>query len=354
MKMSGHYLAVVSSSVFHILAIALTQEVVGQSLPEWSPEDRVRLKKGELIAGAGLLIDNPPANDLAQPAPDPSTPSLPEEISEPPYDPELIPAEFLDDYFSKAPSSYLIDPQQLLSGQEAIDREGFLEYHAEDSEVDIRLYLFDAQQIIPTQYTLQELAEKHYSKSRLTAVVFCFLGDPSRNRLALSGNEADSLETLEVRKMLEGSLVKAMEKSDASAQVEAFVVQLSIKLYWLEQTMADAQAQKLAKAVAEKQIDSAESNGDESGSSAGVLGEMRPYLLYIVVGVIGVCLVLLASGGIFFIWKKNRRYHFPVLDLPRRLGADYAAGVGAVIAFHNKYGSPATQRDQVPDYLKRT
>jgi len=41
------------------------------------------------------------------------------------------------------------------------------------------------------------------------------------------------------------------------------------------------------------------------------------------------------------------------MELPRRLGADYAAGVGAVLAFHNKLGSPSSQRDQVPDYLTR-
>lgn len=336
----------------YLALIALSQQLSGQALPAWSDEDRARLKRGEIIPGAILLIDELPAeNKTPQPAPDPEVPSLPEVVPEPPYDPELIPDVFLSDYFSKSPSGYLIDPQKLFSRQEGMDREGFLAYHAVESEVEIRLYLFDAQQVIPDQYTLQELAQEQYSDTELTAVVFCFLGDPSRNQLAFGGKLAGELETLEIRRILESALLKGMEKSEPAAQVEAFVIQLSIKLYWMEQTLIKNKDEELAGATTANKTPTSDTGREASGEPAGIIARLKPYFLYMTVAGGSLLLIVIGIVGIFLLWKKNRRYHFPVLDMPRRLGADYAAGVGAVIAFHNKYGSPSNQRDQVPDYL---
>lgn len=348
MKAGNFHRVALTKALLCLFLLPLLQQAFGQALPAWTPEDRARLRKGDIIAGAGLLVDAPPARN--QPAPDPEVPSLPELPPEPPYDPELIPEELLSAYFSTTPQTYLIDPQQLLSRQETMDREGFLEYHAAESMVDIRLYLFDAQQKIPSQYSLKKLAEERYAKSDLTAVVFCFLGDPSRNMLAFGGKNAEHQKTLEIRRMLDDSLLKAMEKSDPAAQVEAFVVQLSIKLYWMERSMAQAQVKK---ALQNDAAATADNSGQTERKPAGAMAEIQPYLLYIVVGSGGLGLVVLGAFGVFYLWRRSRKYHFPVLELPRRLGADYAAGVGAVIAFHNKHGSPSAQRDQVPDYLMR-
>ncbi|WP_435894882.1 hypothetical protein [Oceaniferula spumae] len=337
-------------AICFLVALA-PQTSLAQALPVWSAEDRAKLSKGELIAGAGLLVDDSAASELPEVAPDPEVPSLPPEEPEPVYDPEVIPEEFLSAYFSATPKTYLIDPQQLLSRQEAMDREGFLEYHAADSAVDIRLYLFDAEQKIPAGYTLQALAEERYANSNLTAVVFCFLGNPSRNMLAFGGKGADSLDSEEVRKMLEVSILKAMEKSEPAGQVEAFVVQLSIKLYWMERAIAKEQvAQGNTMGVT---TEAEKKSQAETPAATGAFTEIKPYLPYIVIGGSGVTVSCVALAAAIFLWRRSRKYHFPVLEIPRRLGADYGAGVGAVIAFHNKQGSPSSQRDQVPDYLTR-
>lgn len=330
------------------LFFVLAQQAAGQPLPAWTPEDLARVKNGDIIAGAGLLVDSPA--DAPQIAPDPAVPPLPEPEPEPPYDPKVIPGEFLSAYFATAPQSYLIDPQHLLSRQETLDREGFLEYHAAESTVDIRLYLFDAQQEIPAQYSPDNLARERYAKSDLTAVVYCFLGAPSRNMLAFGGREAGHLETAEIRRTLEHSLLKALEKSDPAAQVEAFVVELSIKLYWMEKSMADAKA---AAAAAAMPRDGTPENHPAAEKPAGAMAKIQPYLLYLAVGGGGVGLMVAGAAGVYLLWRRSRRYHFPVLEIPRRLGAEYAAGIGAVIAFNNKHGSPSSQRDQVPDYLMR-
>lgn len=51
--------------------------------------------------------------------------------------------------------------------------------------------------------------------------------------------------------------------------------------------------------------------------------------------------------------ERSKHYLFPLIETPQRLGANYAAGIGAVLAFHSKVGSPSSQRNQVPDYLTR-
>jgi len=327
------------------------EPVSAQDLPKWTDEDRARMKKGDFIAGAILLVDDPTINEIPEPAAGAKV-EIPEpEEAEPEYDPEVIPEEFLAAYFATNSETFLIDPQKLLSKQEAADREGFLDYHAVDSLVDIKLYLFDAEQQIPSQYSLAALAEAQYGKGDLTAVVFCFLGNPSRNKLAFAGKGSEAMETVEVRRMLENAIIKAVEKSDPAGQIEAFIVQLSIKLYWIERALAKAQEQQHpAENPYANNAEKAESKGAES---PGVAAKVKPYLLYILVAGGGVLLTLLGCSGSFVLWRKNKKYHFPVLELPRRLGADYAAGVGAVIAFHNKQGSPSSQRDQVPDYLTR-
>jgi len=78
---------------------------------------------------------------------------------------------------------------------------------------------------------------------------------------------------------------------------------------------------------------------------------IQPIFRHIIIGVISLAMVVLGLTAIVVIWRKNRQYQFPVLEIPRRLGADYAAGIGGVLSFHDKYGSPSSQRDQIPDYL---
>lgn len=42
---------------------------------------------------------------------------------------------------------------------------------------------------------------------------------------------------------------------------------------------------------------------------------------------------------------------FPLVKMPQRLGASHAAGVGAMLSFHHKLGSPSKQRSGASDYL---
>jgi hypothetical protein len=62
----------------------------------------------------------------------------------------------------------------------------------------------------------------------------------------------------------------------------------------------------------------------------------------------------LLAGLLMSTWLGRRaRYRFPEFDVEPRLGGAHAAGVGAVISFASAAVPPASQRDQVPDYLRR-
>ena len=249
--------------------------------------------------------------------------------------------------------------QQLLSKQEHPDRSGFLEYNAEGSELKIRMYLFDSKENLPDSYTIEKLCEDHYADAPLTAIVFCFLGNPERSQLAFAGQWAAEVLALDRRKMLESAIIKAMEKSDHVMQLEAFIVELSISLFWLESKRAKtlaAQAAERSRELAGKAW--ASGNGVEkvevvTAIDASGFSVLKSHLHWIILGFLS--LLCLIAGCVFgwLIWTRSRRYHFPVVETPERLGASYAAGVGAVIAFHKKLGSPSSQRNQVPDYLKR-
>ncbi|MBT8036510.1 MAG: hypothetical protein KJO21_03095 [Verrucomicrobiae bacterium] len=311
------------------------------------------MKKGELVPGAALLVEGSLGRLTSRLAKEDEDPTLEPLVHDPDDAPKLIPEEYLEDYFLVSPTSsegYLIDPQRLLSMQETMDRKGFLAYHAEDSEVDIQVYLFDAQQEIPDPYSIEELVQSHYASNPLSAVVFCFMGEPSRNVLAFAGEGSANIPDPYVGKILESAQMKAQEKSDPSAQLESFVVQLSIKLYWLEKGLEESRRAAVPVAVRSA---NPEGNQGERSPSPGVMATLGPYLFYGVAATIGIVLAGLGIGIAWVLWRRSRTYHFPVIEPPRRLGANYAAGVGAVLAFHNKLGSPSSQRDQVPDYLTR-
>jgi hypothetical protein len=61
----------------------------------------------------------------------------------------------------------------------------------------------------------------------------------------------------------------------------------------------------------------------------------------------------LAAFGMNFWLQRRARYRFPDFEVEPRLGGAHAAGVGAVISFASASVPPASQRDQVPDYLRR-
>lgn len=340
-----------------VLLLMASASVIAESLPQWKDEDYARLRRGEIIAGVDILVeDKEVMASLKSILAGEVLPILPEEL-ELAYDPKVVPDEFLRRYFTRS-EDHLVDPQKLLTKQEYVDRKEFLDYHAENSNLKVKMYLFDADQNLPSTHTIEKICEKLYADEPLTAVIYCFLGNPNRNQLAFTGGGSIEVSPSDRRGVLEEARIKAMEKSDPVMQLESFIVQLSIGLFWLETDLAKVMA-SIAAEESRVLAGKAWQSGDDVGEvkvialSGGVVEMVKGQLHWIILGLVALACMVVACVFGWCIWKKSKCYYLPVIETPERLGASYAAGVGAVLIFHKKLGSPSKQRNQIPDYLRR-
>lgn len=319
-------------------------------LPMWNEGERSGLESGGWVAG-GLLLGNEPMPDepVAETAAplDVARPTA-EEIAEVQTPPNEIAEKYWPDYFGERPRNFLVDPQGLLSPVDYRDRLGFLNYHAGDSSIDLYVYVFSGDQEIPGEVREEELIERFFSNGRPAAIVYYYLGAPQRSVLYLSPSLTDAVSTAERRRALESSVMQAFEKLDSSSQFEAFLVQMSIRIYWMERIMGGGKAGEVAPTV----VRAAKTPEKKSA----VLEKLQPVLERAKRFIIPATVIAgaLVSALAMSSWLRRRaRYHFPDFEVEPRLGGAHAAGVGAVISFASAALPPASQRDQVPDYLRR-
>jgi len=148
---------------------------------------------------------------------------------------------------------------------------------------------------------------------------------------------------------LESSILQAFEKTDPSGQLERFLVQMSIRIYWMERKLSGAsdtsdEAQGATIAPAAHMVEAA-----PAVKFQWVRDQLRHFAMPAAV-LLG---IFLTAFGISAWLRLRRRYRFPEFEVEPRLGGAHAAGVGAVISFASATLPPASQRDQVPDYLRR-
>jgi hypothetical protein len=321
------------------------------NLPTWNAGERSELEAKGWVAGGLLLTDEPVPDEpepTAEAALDVAQPSA-EEIAESAVPPDEIPEKYWPAYFGERPKSFLVDPQGLLGPVDSKDRLGFLNYHAGDSAIDLYVYVFKGDQDIPGEVREEELVERFFSEGRSAAVVYYYIGAPQRSVLYLSPSLTDAVPAAEQRRALESSVMQAFEKVEPSAQIEAFLVQMSIRIYWMERMLggaAEAEVEspvtmRAARPVAEK---------------SGVMEKIRPLLAGVERFLIPAAMlagVLIAALTTNSFLRRRARHRFPDFEVEPRLGGSHAAGVGAVISFASAALPPASQRDQVPDYLRR-
>jgi len=322
-------------------------------LPQWNAAERDPAKLADWAADGVLLTDEaeavgpetalsvelevapPTADDIAgdaNPAP---------EIAE----------EFLPAYFAERPQAFLVDPQNLLGSIDYRARLDFLNYHAGDSSIDLFVYLIGGDQEIPSEVREEEVVERFFSTGRPVVLVYYHLGAPQRSVIYLSPTLTDFVPVSEQRRALESSVMQAIGKTDPSAQFEAFLVQMSIRVYWMERMIAgepEAFDQKVLGGVPVV-VDTAVGVGTRDQKIQKLLDRVTPYLVPGAV-IFGILTVVI---GVNFRLRMRATYHFPEYEIEPRLGAAHAAGVGAVISFASASVPPASQRDQVPEYLRR-
>ncbi|MDP3849484.1 MAG: hypothetical protein Q8Q59_03200 [Luteolibacter sp.] len=320
-------------------------------LPSWNEGELAGLEAGGWVAGSLLLTDEPLPEESAQTNEKPLDLAQPtaEEIADEQIPPTQIPEKFWPEYFSERPKSFLVDPQGLLGPVDYRDRLGFLNYHAGDSMIDLFVYVFGGDQEIPGEVREEELVERLFSQGRPAAVVYYYLGAPQRSVIYLSPSLTDTVSAPEQRRALESSVMQAFNHVDPAGQIEGFLVQMSIRIYWMERMLGGAESEGEAMPVFAQAA-------RKSVKKSSLMEWLRPHFekarrFTIPAAVIAMALLVAFATNSWL--KRRARYRFPEIEVEPRLGGAHAAGVGAVISFASAALPPASQRDQVPDYLRR-
>jgi len=331
--------------LFLVALCPLLYARVEPPLPTWKDEEKKMLEEQGWFAGRLLLTDEPMEDDSAHQEPAPLEVEAPtsDELAEDEPPSSEIAEKYLLAYFENRPESFIVDPQGLLSSNEAKDRLGFLKYHAKDSSIDLYIYLFGADQEIPGEVREEEIIERFFSEGKPAAVVIYYLGAPQRSVFYLSPSLTDAVSAAEQKRALQSSVIQAFQSAVATDQFEAFLVQMSIRIYWMERMLGAVVAADDTMAV---MMPPSKSVPLPMVSLFDRISPWLPHALLLVV----IPMVAL----VFRLWLRSRaKFSFPDLEVEPRLGGGHAAGVGAVISFANAAMPPASQRDQVPDYLRR-
>lgn len=260
-----------------------------------------------------------------------------------------IPKKFGSEYFDARPKSFLVDPQGLLSRVDYRDRLSFLNYHADDSSIDLFVYVFKGNQEIPEEGMEEELLERFFKQGRPAAVIFYYMGKPQRAVLQLSLALTNVVPSAEQKRAMESAVIQASKDEDPSRQLEGFLVQMSIRIYWMEKMLVSGTVVGEEQSGIRAAVGAQEHKPTAIEKLQPLINEFKGFI--IPAAAAGALLLVL----IMIVWAKRRSlYRFPELDVEPRLGGSHAAGVGAVISFVSASIPPASQRDQVPDYLHRT
>ena len=334
-----------------VVCVVASAKPAEPGLPAWNDGERAGLEEAGWVAGGLLLTDEPIPDETETKTEEPLDVAQPtaEEIAETETPANEIPENYWPEYFDTRPTRFLVDPQGLLSPVDYRDRLGFLNYHAGDSSIDLFIYVFKGDQDIPGEVREEELVERFFSEGRPAAVVYYYMGAPQRSVLYLSPSLTDSVSAAEQRRAMESSVMQAFKDVEPSRQIEAFLVQMSIRIYWMERMLGGA-----ADAGGELTVFSRPARELEKAPTAmerfqPMIERAQHFALPAGLAAGGLLATLVVMASL----KRRTRYQFPDFEVEPRLGGAHAAGVGAVISFASASVPPASQRDQVPDYLRR-
>lgn len=337
--MNARLAAVCGALAIHV---AVAQEL---PLPTWPNGHPATFKSNGWLAGVELLTEPPDATPVE--SVDVKPPDAAEIHDTNPF--HEIPAASLDAYFAERPKSFLVDPQHLLKPEEAKERLAFLSDHAAESEIDLFVFVIGGDQEIPTFVRAEELDERFFVSGRPAVAVLYYYGAPDRASLVMSPALVDSVSSAEQRRLLDSSIQQALAKSDPAEQLDRFIVQMSIRTYWMEKKVVGAPA--AVEALEPRAVDPKKS--ERETKHAEKIAWLRELAMQYAIPAGGGAFGLLLALVLLRVFGARSRHRFPDFEVEPRLGGAHAAGIGAVISFASASVPPASQRDQMPDYLRR-
>ncbi|MEO0017827.1 MAG: hypothetical protein RLZZ522_1110 [Verrucomicrobiota bacterium] len=263
----------------------------------------------------------------------------------------LVPEHQLNAYFSARPKTFLIDPQHLLDPHATRELLAELAAHAAESPIDLFIYVFGKDQQLPSEMHPAEWLARGFTTGRPAAIVFYFLGQPQQTALHLSPALTAVIPPANQQRAQEIAVMAATAKSEPYQQLEAFTTQLAIQIYGMERLL-DRHQEQATTADAASHPHSGKAPKKPSAVTA-LIERWRPavvpHLLHGAVTLAALS-VTLALG---WWWRRRATFRLPEFEVEPRMGGGHAAGIGAVISFASPTLPPASQRDQMPDYLQR-
>ena len=219
------------------------------------------MKPGQLLAdGSGPQADSP---DAEQPHTDVShflPPALiigqqnshPAATAQRPQDRIVreVPASFLREAESMPPGQYLIDPLHQLPEVVRDDLGRFLDSHARDARVSLYVLVLPTDQKLPASINLAKMAQGSLLRKDSCLAVYP-MGEPWRLRLFMSRSIRDQVPTAELGQVMDDAIRGAMQTVDSEEQLHRLLIRLSIRLFWLEPSLASSAplVETIAKAI---------------------------------------------------------------------------------------------------------
>lgn len=237
----------------------------------------------------------------------------------------------------------LIDPNNALAETPAEDLRRFLGYHSEQADIPITVLLLEANEKLPAAVEMESLAQGTLSSRRVALLVYP-LGEPWRTRLFLPGAAHQAVSASFLTRMLEACLAEANRTSLPEDQLHDYIVQLSIRLFWLQKELAKSQPSRLAFADAAQTPPLAEVGTEvsppaaasiESGTASSHFLHLPPASFITIAVLLGFLLAVAARRVIRSAKASIKKRHhtrvwtLPDKETPQRLGGAFCGGSGA-------------------------
>lgn len=236
-----------------------------------------------------------------------------------------VPSRFLHDCESQPPATRLIDPNHELSETSVEDFERFLSFHASDCSIPLNLVILGKTQKLPEGANIARFASGSIARGP-AAVLICPYGEPWRARFFVSQGIRDAVPASYLNSLLENSIRDALRATDTDEQLHRMLVQLSVRLFWVQRMLKPASI--AASPVAARAqystplVELAPAGTSAAGRDAGLPG---PY---------GLMSVLLLGLGIYILrrWHRFKMRHYewllpaPATPAVRRLGGQACGG----------------------------
>lgn len=235
----------------------------------------------------------------------------------------------------------LIDPSGALAETPAEDLRRFLGYHSEQADIPITVLLLEPNEKLPTAIKMESLAQGTLSSRRAALLVYP-LGEPWRTRLFLPNAAHQAVYASFLSRMLEACLAEANRTTLPEDQLHDYIVQLSIRLFWLQKELAKSKPSRLAFADPAQTPPLAEVGSDTPSPLLAATEPTTEHFLrlppasFITIAILFGFLLAVASRRILRTAKLSaeKRRHSRVWTLPdketaSRLGGAFCGGSGA-------------------------